>query len=391
MVTTKSLSKKFIKYAQRQEQKQQKFLSDKYVLNKKTGEVIELKYSVTKEYSKYYKWIVQNSIDIQQQAEEYGFNACMFITITLNSQYHPYSSGKPNKNYDAKNTIHNGYSLLKDTYRNITKQINRTIGKNTYRHIRVIEPHKDFTPHLHALIFVNKDNYNALAQIVKNKIGYIGNVNIPKNGTYKSVMQGSNGIGFVDVEEIKDVKRGAAYLLKYLRKTFNSEDPNTIYMLDGWKRKNKIKVLTYSQKNSIPRYVFERLVHFIPKHVKENQNALTWARKNINLVYKKDKKTHVNDTVQYKRYIIKGKKRKTVKITNTNAKFTVIVKKTTKAEIKKVEKKESDDKRYVFVDGKICKIYTKTKKTAKVKNIIIYNNINAIIYIKKDYELVETK
>lgn len=291
----------YIEYSISQQTNQNNFLKQINVINKKSGETYSLNYCVKKEYKKYYNWIVQNSIDIQNQALKMGFDGCFFITLTLDTQYHKKINNKHfNPKYNPKNTINKGYKLLNKTLRDITKQINRTIGKSEMLYIKVVEPHKDFTPHLHSIIYFKKENLQLIKQIIKNKINFVEYKNTNKG----QKLQGSEGIGLVDLQEIENKERGASYLLKYLKKTFkDNTNINQIHFLNGWKKYNKIRILTYSQNknNHINKYIWDKLLPHIPRFIKQSQNALTWAKDNTKItIYKNCKpQLKINNSTPY--------------------------------------------------------------------------------------------
>jgi len=165
-------------------------------------------------------------------------HTCFFITLTLDSPFHHRSKIK-SKDFvfdSDDDRIFFGYSLLQSCFRSVYRdfKINRKYVKDL-KFARVIEPHKDFTPHLHALVYVPvglEDNFLNHFENVLN--------NYQKKGIGKQFK----------IEKLRDTKSGSIYITKYMRKYMTDRS------FDGWKRKHKIRVFTCSRL-PIPRYVFK--------------------------------------------------------------------------------------------------------------------------------------
>ncbi len=366
----------YIQYSKDKEKSQDNYLQHLELFNNQTGEINQLSYSVKKDYENNYKWIVQKSIDIENEAVQQGFDSCLFLTITLDTQFHQFKQDPTtkkiikNNKYNPLNTIYSGYKLLSFTFRSITNQINRTCGKYKNLNIRVIEPHKTLTPHLHSIIYHNKENTEKITNIIKNKIGlksYQGNK-----------MIGSNGIGLCDLQLLKDNKRGATYLIKYLNKNFKNGNNEHSYFIDGWKKYNKIRILTYSKINeSVPKKIFLKCLPYIPKNIKNTQNCLTWLKDNVDIkYYKKDKTTKLN-------YI------RTDKIRNdNNPKFKIIVKKERdKKNIVKYKKEYTKFLKIYYINDFIYDLYKNTRNSYYdidiIKDFLYKNKIDISDFYEK--------
>lgn len=176
--------------------------------------------------------------------EKYNDNekfVAIFLTLTCPSKFHQYSTftKKPNPNFDKKLTINDAYKLLNSTFREIYKNfmINRKFEKIEYS--KVIEPHKNFTPHLHSILYVKKE-------FVKNLVHHIENI-IQKNQ-----------IGENKIEVLSNVGRGASYLLKYVQKTTNPNNEEDFHFFNGWKKTNKIRVFTCSS-SILQREIYKKI------------------------------------------------------------------------------------------------------------------------------------
>ncbi len=404
----------FINYSKRKEKSRKNFVKHLKILNNTTGEIRNIEYDLVEDVEKIYYNLTQRSIDLLNLTDELDYSGCAFVTLTLDSQYHKYTSasGKhiKNKKWNTA-TIQDGYLKLNKTFKAIHKQLYR--DKIEFKYLKALEPHKSFTPHLHALFYYkNKQEFNNLLKIIGNKINIVSKHKIQKkDGNIKNMLVGGNGIGRVEVEEIKDKSRGSAYLLKYLRKSY-LENP---YRLDGWKKYNKIRLITCSD-NIVPNYIFNRLYNFLPKNFKTGDlSSLTWCRKNINIYVKtlesgcviKDKIKLKNDNARFSVYVEKEE------IEEVNEKFDEI-----EIELEnRIEKLETECDMYNFLYrysfenkheecrreeyfinltriksewDKLKKIYNKpiVKKT-KIIGMRIWDNLLQMeIYNKADFELM---
>ena len=176
----------------------------------------------------------------------------VFVTVTLPSEYHRFKKDMKTVKYKFNTkykgyTIKEGYKLLQKASREMLRHFKSyTKYRKGYNipYIKVTEMHKDGTPHLHFVAWVPAWLVNSFINIVKSKIKLF------KLGKqYK-------------IEVLKDVEKGSAYLLKYLQKTLLSEDENSLYALDGWRKENRIRLFTHSQVY-LKRRDFEKILpHF---------------------------------------------------------------------------------------------------------------------------------
>ena len=84
-----------------------------------------------------------------REAEKRG-DACVMLTLTLPSSFHPLRNGLPNSEY-AGATPRDGQEWLLTAWAKARAAIGRA-GFRTYG-VRVVEPHHDATPHWHVLMF----------------------------------------------------------------------------------------------------------------------------------------------------------------------------------------------------------------------------------------------
>jgi hypothetical protein len=118
----------------------------------------------------------------------------------------------------------------------------------------VFEPHKNFTPHLHAILYVKNEFKEALIQHIKNII--------KKNGLGKSF----------NIKEIQDLAKSSSYLLKYVRKNTNAKAEETFRIFNGWKKAHKIRVFTCSILAGLERFLYKKIKNntSITRDLKEN-------------------------------------------------------------------------------------------------------------------------
>ena len=245
----------YIKKAQEQEQNTKKFLENRQIFNKATGEFKPLvEYSLKREYAQNYTYISSVCDYINVDAISKGLIP-VFITLTLPSKFHPTKVLKNkkrvlNKNFrfDVDEYINKGYKLLQSSFRTILRKLTRDNTKNNLKtpYFRVIEMHKDMTPHLHAVVYLSKSDNNC------DKIFELHDV------INRLINSGQLGKQY-KVEVLNNPERGAIYTLKYVEASFQideNEDDNSnnkkqnlrgLYFLDGWKKRNKIRLVSYSR------------------------------------------------------------------------------------------------------------------------------------------------
>jgi hypothetical protein len=246
----KSLEDFYYKTSLKKEFNQQNFLKKYLFANANSGECLNINYNFENNYKKYIKSIEQKIYTIEELAKEEDLIP-IFITFTLPSNHHPFCSinynekrlyNGINRNFEFENiekSISNGYQLLNSLFRIFYKRV-KDISKKLY-YIKVFEMHKTFIPHLHILFYVKKD----LCEKIRKK--YVKIVTEFKlNQTDFALVQ-------LDKKELKEsgiksgINRASKYLMKYITKSLKSgSDYYNARILDGWKRTNKIRIITSS-------------------------------------------------------------------------------------------------------------------------------------------------
>lgn len=217
-----------------------------------------------------YFWFMYNQKLLENKILEEGGYTTLFLTLTLPSSFHKFSkkTKRYNKNYNENDTIENGYKKLNTTFRDIYKdfKVNRKFVKVYYS--KIFEPHSNFTPHLHSILYVKSEFKDNLIQHIK-----------------KQILKNELGKSF-EIEEIKDLSRSSSYLLKYVRKNTKVEDEETFRIFNGWKKAHKIRVFTCSILNGLERFLYKKIKNNtnITKNLKENPIVKILNECNINIV-----------------------------------------------------------------------------------------------------------
>ena len=161
----------------------------------------------------------------------------IFITLTLPAPYHPSS-----KEHNPLLSVSDGYNHLLTMFRALYNSfyVDRKKVKNL-KFIRVIEPHKSFIPHLHAIVYVP----DSMVDNFKNHFN-----NIKKRFELKQV----------DIKILDTAKYAVTYLLKYVQKTLEGDD-----IVRGWAIHHGLKrIFTMSNLNvGINRQIFSKLTRYV--------------------------------------------------------------------------------------------------------------------------------
>lgn len=214
-----------------------------------------------------YLYLVYNSIALQEKYENNNDYCALFLTLTLNSPFHEFKVNKnkeliKNCNYIKGHSINLGYKVLNSFFKSLYKdfKVNNQFEKIEF--IRVFEPHADFTPHLHSLIYVKKEHLNLFENYLSNKI------NMNKD------------LGIHKIELIQNITRSSSYILKYSKKSFDFTNDNfKVYC--GWRLANKIRAYTFTRQ-FISRDLFNKIsFHFSKNFVFDQDSFEEFKTKNL--------------------------------------------------------------------------------------------------------------
>jgi hypothetical protein len=260
------LKQRYYNLSLHKEKKQQSFLHRLNVVNK-MGEFLDLKYSFESQHKSYSKSIEQKVYAIEHLARERGLIP-IFITLTLPSAYHPFRSisykgerllVKENPDFkfnSIEESISNGYQELQHIYRVFYKRIKNDIKDMLY--IKVFEAHKTLIPHLHCLLFVKKSDIKIIREKFDNIVVEF------------ELEQIDLSLDSSEDERFKtNVKRASKYMMKYITKDLSKgSDMFESRVLDGWKKSNKIRMITMSQL-SLSLSEYRMIYHNLDKEIKE--------------------------------------------------------------------------------------------------------------------------
>ncbi|NUW25335.1 replication endonuclease [Arcobacter butzleri] len=232
---------KYKSISKQKEFKQFQFLKNFVLKNIETNEKMEITHDILKKSKDTYLYFFYVQKILEEKYSNNNDYVSIFLTLTTPSRFHKYSSFNKiyNEKYDNETTINEAYRLLNDTFREIYKnfKINQKFEKIEYS--KVIEPHENLTPHLHAILYVKKEY---LEKFLK----HLNNIIV------------KNEIGQHKIEILKDTSRGCSYLLKYVQKTTNPQNEDDFHFFNGWKKANKIRVFT-SSNSVLNREIYRRI------------------------------------------------------------------------------------------------------------------------------------
>lgn len=284
------------------------FVSKLKVVNKTSGELFPVTYDFMKIQKDNYLWFNFVSTYMQNKAIEQNKRA-VFVTLTLPSKYHKFKTLKNGCHIKNKKFINtsDGYKKLNESFRHLYNNfmIERKKVKTSY--LRVIEPHKDFTPHLHGIIFLSENEILPFKKHLQN--------------TIKTFVLGEQ----YDFEILKSVNASVSYIMKYVKKSMYSHNESSVRLLDGWRKENKIRMFTHSQ-ISIKRYFFT----LISKHIDLSSDG------NYSILENLEKKVYVSI-----KYICEDKIYREVNLFNSESE--------TKVYIVKEKIKNIDFEKYILI------------------------------------------
>ncbi|MCT7560212.1 replication endonuclease [Aliarcobacter butzleri] len=237
------------------EKKQQQYLLLNGFKNLNTNQFENINYSWEKEYKKYAKIVEQRAYSIEEVVRRENekllsldnyLNEDLFVkvfaTLTLPSEYHPFKSIRnkdgrmyvqenPNFEFETiEDAIKLGYKKLNKIFQVFYKRVKNYTKQDLY-YIKAVEVHDTLIPHIHFVLFFKQKHYSKIENLF-DKVTNFYNLNQKEFET--SSMK-------------TDLCSASRYLIKYIIKDI--DDSLFIYktrLLDGLKRKNRIRVFTCS-------------------------------------------------------------------------------------------------------------------------------------------------
>ncbi len=285
------MKQELYKYSLQKEKQQSNFLKNQQNLkNIKTGEILTLQYSFDYKQKEYVKTTEQKVNALVSLAVAQDLLP-IFITLTVPTEYHPYKTLKngttiKNQNFKYKkidDAIIEAYQKLRRIYRAFYKRL-KSNSKNIY-YIKITEPHKSLIPHMHILLFVQREQQQNTKKLF---------LKIYKNFKLQRIDYDESILN-------DNLNNAVAYIMKYVLKTLNSHDEFFKRWLDGWRKKYKIRACEMSNL-PISIEVYKKLYYNLPSDLKKsiqeeiesnNQSFFEYFIQNTEvhqIIYKEEKK-----------------------------------------------------------------------------------------------------
>lgn len=237
------------------EKKQQQYLLFNGFKNLNTNQFENINYSWEKEYKKYAKIVEQRAYSIEEVVRrenekllsldnylEEDIFVKVFATLTLPSEYHPFKSIRnkdgrmyvqenPNFEFETiEDAIKLGYKKLNKIFQVFYKRVKNYTKQDLY-YIKAVEVHDTLIPHIHFVLFFKQKHYSKIENLFYKVTNFY---NLNQKEFEPSSMK-------------TDLCSASRYLIKYIIKDLNSSlFIYTTRLLDGLKRKNKIRAFSCS-------------------------------------------------------------------------------------------------------------------------------------------------
>ena len=237
------------------EKKQQQYLLFNGFKNLNTNQFENINYSWENEYKKYAKIVEQRAYSIEEVVRRENekllsldnyLNEDLFVkvfaTLTLPSEYHPFKSIRnkdgrmyvqenPNFEFETiEDAIRLGYKKLNKIFQVFYKRVKNYTKQDLY-YIKAVEVHDTLIPHIHFVLFFKQKHYSKIENLFYKVTNF-----------YKI-----NQKEFEPSSMKTNLHSASRYLIKYIIKDLNSSlFIYTTRLLDGLKRKNKIRAFSCS-------------------------------------------------------------------------------------------------------------------------------------------------
>lgn len=260
------------------EKKQQQYLLLNGFKNLNTNQFENINYSWEKEYKKYAKIVEQRAYSIEEVVRRENekllsldnyLNEDLFVkvfaTLTLPSEYHPFKSIRnkdgrmyvqenPNFEFETiEDAIKLGYKKLNKIFQVFYKRVKNYTKQDLY-YIKAVEVHDTLIPHIHFVLFFKQKHYSKIENLFYKVTNFY---NLNRKEFEPSSMK-------------NDLHCASRYLIKYIIKDLNSSlFIYTTRLLDGLKRKNRIRVFTCSALSlsvGIYKKIYTAIYQFDLKH-----------------------------------------------------------------------------------------------------------------------------
>ena len=232
----------------------------------------------------------KNKVDfiLQQMKIENKGRPAIFGTLTVDGYLHSTTFTKGG-HFATDKQIKKSHRTLVDFQKVLRKALHKALGHRSF-YFYIVEPHKDWTPHVHFLLFIDEHEKGIFFETF--------------NRVLKLERAKRTGIGKPKYQEMKYIEAGDTssptnYIAKYITKMVYSDDATKTdkEALDGYYRRFKIRQFTYSNVN-IPASLRSTISTFTKDMNLKDEgylNIADWALKNVDLI-KITNRTYGNQT-----------------------------------------------------------------------------------------------
>ena len=265
---SENLKHNYIKHYNYVIEKRKQFKINKKVKNILSNEEFSFGSNPLNKIKQDYNWLVFNAVALEKKHAKKINNIAILLTLTLDTQFNRYKLNRNdilifNAKYNKDNTIHQSYQVLNNFFKSLYQNFKVNQKWKKFDFLKVFEPMQNFTPHLHSVIFLNKDYFSNFESYVNKKI------------------LNDKNLGRFDIQIINTIQRSSAYLLKYVNKNFDLNNTNQEFfkVYYGWKLKNKIKSYSFT-KTYLNREIFDRISFHLSKQYIYNEDMVEYLNSN---------------------------------------------------------------------------------------------------------------
>jgi len=219
----------------------------------------------------------KNKVDfvLQQMSITNDGRPAIFGTLTVDGYQHSTTFRKGGTlNTDKK--IKESHRILVEFQKVLRKALHRDLGTKA-NYFYVVEPHKDMTPHVHFLMFIDESDksqfYKTFNRVLKLERAKETGIGRPKYQVLKYI-------------ESNETSNPTKYISKYITKMVYADDQTKTdkEALDGYYRHFKIRQFTYSNValSSSIRNAISTFTKDINFKLNGYSNLADWALKNVN-------------------------------------------------------------------------------------------------------------
>jgi len=221
----------------------------------------------------------KNRVDfiLQQLKIENKDRPAIFGTLTVDGYMHSTTFTKGGA-YNTDKKIKQSHNVLVDFQKVLRKALHRDLGTKA-DYFYVVEPHKDYTPHVHFLMFIDECDkskfFNTFNRVLRAERAKKSGIGIPKHQVIKYIAS-------------NETSNPTNYIAKYITKMVYDDNATKKEKeaLDGYYRHFKIRQFTYS---NVPIAAAHRnTISTFAKDLRLKDlgyaNLADWALKNVDLI-----------------------------------------------------------------------------------------------------------